>query len=168
MAVTELSEQRGVRLALDWGQARIGVAACDPEGTMAYPVETIPSGRSDGAREAALRRVRALVTEYEAVEVVLGWPTNLAGRDGPATEAMARVEVELSRVVAPLTVVRIDERMSTAEAARMLGHAGRDSRRRRAVIDQAAAVGILNNALEARRARRGERDPSGPEGSGDL
>lgn len=140
-----LSAARGVRLALDWGKARIGVAACDPDGTLAYPVETID------ARQLPLRRVAALVAEYEPVELVLGWPRNLQGSDGPAAQAMLEIWTSLSQAVAPLVVVLIDERMSSAEAARRLAAAGKNSRQRRGIIDQAAAVGILEHALETRR-----------------
>ncbi|WP_203566935.1 Holliday junction resolvase RuvX [Aestuariimicrobium ganziense] len=136
-----------MRLALDWGQARIGVAACDPDGLLAHPVETIP------ANQHALDRVRALADEYEPVEVVLGWPRNLRGVEGPAVERMRLVLADLERVLDPIPVVLVDERMSTADAARRLAAAGRNSRQRRGVIDQAAAVGILEQALESRRHR---------------
>lgn len=136
-----------MRLALDWGRARIGVAACDPDGTMAHPVETIAAG------PGALARVQALLDEYEPVEVVLGWPRNLRGEDGPAAQAMAEVHAALSEAVAPVPVCVVDERMSSAEAARRLVAAGKNSRQRRGIIDQAAAVGILEQALEERRHR---------------
>lgn len=144
--MTGLSQQRGVRLALDWGRARIGVAACDPDGVMAYPVETI------NAKDEPLRRIRALVAEYEPVEVVFGWPRNLAGKEGPAVDALRLVLADLEMAIAPVPVVLVDERMSTAEATRKLAAAGKDSRARRGIIDQVAAVGILDSALESRRA----------------
>lgn len=127
---------------------------------MAYPVETIANGPKPGHREQVLARLRVLVIEYEPVELVLGWPTSLAGTAGLAVEAMTAVEETLTSAFAPLRVVRVDERMSTAEASRKLAGAGRDSRQRRGVIDQAAAVGILDGALNARRLRRdrGERE----------
>ncbi|MGD7731679.1 Holliday junction resolvase RuvX [Propionibacteriaceae bacterium G57] len=138
-----------MRLALDWGKARIGVAACDPGGVLAYPVGTI------NAKDAPLRAVLALVAEYEPVEVVFGWPRNLAGKEGPAVEALRGVVAELEAAIAPLRVVLVDERMSSAEAARKLAAAGKDSRARRGIIDQMAAVTILEHALERRR-------PGGP------
>ena len=140
-----LSNERGIRLCFDWGKARVGVAYCDPDGIMAHPVETIP------AKDQPFRRVAALVAEYEPVEVVLGWPRNLAGKEGPAVDFMRGVLTELQATVAPLRVVLVDERMSTAEASRRLAQAGKNARQRRGIIDQAAAVGILEQALESRR-----------------
>lgn len=145
MSRTELSSERGVRLALDWGKARVGVAACDPDGVMAYPVETVD------ARNNPLGRISALVAEYEPVELVLGWPRNLAGAEGPAVDALRGVLAALEDAVHPLNVVLVDERMSTAEASRKLSAVGKDSRARRGIIDQMAAVGILEQALERRR-----------------
>ena len=69
--------RRGVRLALDWGEARIGVAACDPAGTLAYPVEHRAGGPGD---DAALV---ALVAEYAPIEMVVGLPRSLSGGEGP-------------------------------------------------------------------------------------
>ncbi|MDO4784437.1 MAG: Holliday junction resolvase RuvX [Propionibacteriaceae bacterium] len=139
----------GVRLGLDWGKARIGVAACDREGLLAYPVETVP------AVDAA-RRLPQLVAEYEPVEIVLGLPVDLKGRRGIAAEYV----LAEARRVAPLLGVPIrlsDERLSTASASRRLGQAGKNSRAQRQLIDQAAAVEILNGALEAeRRGQLGE------------
>lgn len=142
---SELSTERGRRLALDWGKARIGVACCDPDGTMASPVETVAT------RDQPLRRVRELVAEYEPVEVVLGWPRNLRGEDGPAAQAMALVLADLRAAIAPVPVCLVDERLSTAEASRKLQQAGRSSRQRRGIIDQVAAVAILDQALDVRR-----------------
>ena len=140
-----LSDERGVRLALDWGKARIGVAACDPDGVLAYPVETV------NAKDQPLRRILALVAEYEAIEVVFGWPRNLSGKEGPAVDGLTTVLADLEAAISPVPVVLVDERMSTAEASRKLAAAGKDSRARRGIIDQMAAVGILEHALESRR-----------------
>lgn len=141
---TQLGPERGVRIALDWGRARIGVAACDPDGVLAYPVCTID------ARNDPMRQVRAVLAEYEPVEVVLGWPIDLRGREGPAARAMAANAEQLAALVGAEKVVCVDERLSTAEAARRLSATGKDSRARRGIIDQAAAVGILEHALATR------------------
>ena len=131
----------GVRLAVDWGKARVGVAACDPDGLLAYPVETVPTGGG------TVQRLAEICAEYEPIEVLLGWPVNLAGREGPAVQQMSEVADRLHTGLArPLRVV--DERLSTASAARKLAASGRTSRSRRAIIDQAAAVDILEQALE--------------------
>ncbi|MBO1030154.1 Holliday junction resolvase RuvX [Tessaracoccus sp. SD287] len=140
-----MSDDRGVRLALDWGKARIGVAACDPDGVLAYPVETV------NAKDQPLRRILALVAEYDPVEVVFGWPRNLSGQEGPAVDGLRAVLADLEAAISPVPVVLVDERMSTAEATRKLAAAGKDSRARRGIIDQMAAVGILEHALESRR-----------------
>ncbi|WP_207473460.1 Holliday junction resolvase RuvX [Tessaracoccus sp. SD287] len=134
-----------MRLALDWGKARIGVAACDPDGVLAYPVETV------NAKDQPLRRILALVAEYDPVEVVFGWPRNLSGQEGPAVDGLRAVLADLEAAISPVPVVLVDERMSTAEATRKLAAAGKDSRARRGIIDQMAAVGILEHALESRR-----------------
>lgn len=134
----------GVRLGLDWGRARIGVAACDRDGTLCYPVTTVP------ATDRPLDHIVALVDEYEPIEVVLGMPTDLRGEAGLAAQAMAEVGDALSAALAvPVRVV--DERMSSASAHRQLAAAGRSTRSRRSVIDQAAAVAILESAVRTER-----------------
>jgi putative Holliday junction resolvase len=135
----------GVRLALDWGRARIGVAASDREALMAYPVETVPAGPS------ALDRVAALVGEYEPVELLLGLPRNLAGQEGPAAQAMRVVAAELANRLPGCPIRLVDERMTTVTASRQLSGAGRNTRKQRQVIDQAAAVALLEAALHSER-----------------
>jgi len=135
----------GVRLALDWGKARIGVAASDPSGILAHPVETIPAGPD------AVARVQQLVAEYEPIEVVLGLPRNLAGVEGPAALAIRQVAAGLVAVLGELPVRLVDERLTTVTASRQLSGAGRNTRKQRAVIDQAAAVALLEQALQYER-----------------
>ena len=135
----------GVRLALDWGKARIGVAASDPGGILAHPVETVAAGPN------ALPRIRALVTEYRPFELVLGLPRNLAGAEGPAAIAMREVAVTLAAFLPGLPIRLVDERLTTVSASRQLANAGRNTRRQRAVIDQAAAVALLEQALQHER-----------------
>ncbi|MCB0910971.1 MAG: Holliday junction resolvase RuvX [Propionibacteriaceae bacterium] len=137
--------RRGVRLALDWGRARIGVAASDPDGILAHPVETVPAG------PAAMARIGALVAEYEPLEVVLGLPRNLAGVEGPAAVAMREVAGSLAAALPDVPIRLVDERLTTVTASRQLSGAGRDARRQRSVIDQAAAVALLEMALQHER-----------------
>ncbi len=137
-----------MRLALDLGGARIGVAACDREGLLAYPVVTVP------ARPDPLPELRRLVTEYEPVAVVVGLPVDLAGRDGPAAIAVRARAAEIADVLRPVPVFLADERMTTATAAGRLRATGRTARTSRAVIDQAAAVAILEGVLDAERGGR--------------
>lgn len=134
----------GVRLALDWGKARIGVAACDASAILAYPVETVPAGEP-------YARLAELVTEYAPIEVVIGYPVNLAGQDGPAARDVWEAAKGLARRITPTPIRLVDERMSTVSASRRLGDAGRTTRQQRDVIDQAAAVEILNQALDQER-----------------
>ena len=137
--------RRGVRLALDWGKARIGVAACDPDGTLAYPVETVQTA-------TAQRRLTELLAEYEPIEVIIGLPRNLAGEEGPAAQHV-RAQTAALIEANPLISWRFsDERLTTVTASRRLQSAGRDTRRQRAVIDQFAAVAILEGALAVERA----------------
>ena len=134
----------GVRLGVDVGSVRVGVASCDPAGLIATPVETLRRGQGD---VDALAR---LVADREAVEVVVGLPTSLSGRAGPAAEAVTAYAGTLAaRLSVPVRLV--DERFSTVGAQRGLRASGVDTRKGRSVIDQAAAVIILQGALDAER-----------------
>jgi putative Holliday junction resolvase len=134
----------GVRVGIDVGSVRVGVAACDPAGLIATPVRTLSRGKGD------LDALADLVTEREAVEVVVGLPTSLSGRAGPAAAAAEAYAGELAARV-PVPVRLVDERFSTVGAQRDLRDSGVDTRRGRSVIDQAAAVIILQGALDAER-----------------
>lgn len=136
----------GVRLGIDPGDARIGVARSDPTGFLATPVETVRRGRGD------LGRIAAIVAEHEAVEVVLGLPRSLSGREGPAAVKTREFAARLARSVAPVPVRLVDERLTTVSAEAMLRDRGRKGTARRAVVDQAAAVLILQHALDTERA----------------
>jgi putative holliday junction resolvase len=140
--------RRGRRLAVDAGEARIGVAACDPDGLLATPVETVPVRDAP----AAQRRLAELVAEYEPVEVVVGLPRSLHGGEGPSARRVRAFAQETARRIAPVPVRLVDERMSTVTAARGMRDSGVSARRGRARIDQAAAVVILQTALDAERA----------------
>ncbi|NLU73707.1 Holliday junction resolvase RuvX [Streptomyces sp. HNM0575] len=139
--------RRGRRLAVDVGDARIGVASSDPDGLLATPVETVP-GRD---LPAARRRLAALVTEYEPIEVVAGLPRSLNGGEGPAAAKVREFAGELARKITPVPVRLVDERMSTVTAAQDMRASGVNSKKGRSRIDQAAAVVILQNALETER-----------------
>lgn len=140
--------RRGRRLAVDVGDARIGVASCDPDGVLATPVETVP-GRDV---PAAHRRLVQLVEEYEPIEVVVGLPRSLSGGEGPAAVKVRAFAEEVARRVAPVPVRLVDERMTTVTAGQGLRASGVKSKKGRSVIDQVAAVIILQNALESERA----------------
>jgi putative holliday junction resolvase len=126
---------------------RIGVAVSDPDGILATPVETVRRDRSG----KHVRRLAELVVELEAVEVVVGLPRTLADRTGPsARDAMELAEV-LARRIAPTPVRLADERLTTVSAQRSLQQAGVRVKAQRMVIDQAAAVAILQGWLDERR-----------------
>jgi len=134
----------GVRVGVDVGSVRVGVATCDPAGLIATPVSTLSRGKGD------LDALATLVAEREAVEVLVGLPTSLSGQAGPAAEAAEAYAGELAARV-PVPVRLVDERFSTVGAQRDLRASGVDTRRGRSVIDQAAAVIILQGALDAER-----------------
>lgn len=142
----------GRRLGVDFGEVRVGVALSDPAGVLATPLITLKRDRCGDTDIAALA---ALVTEHEVVEVVVGLPRTLAGRHGPAAaaaEAYARALAE--RLGEGVPVRLTDERLTTVSAARVLAERGVRGLRQRAVLDQAAAVQILQGWLEARRTAR--------------
>ena len=130
------------------GSVRIGVAASDPDGILATPVETVRRDRSG----KHLRRLAELVAELQAVEVVVGLPRTLADRTGPSALDAIDLAETLAERVAPVPVRLADERLTTVSAQRSLRDAGVRAKEQRAVIDQAAAVAILQSWLDQRRA----------------
>ncbi|MCK1797831.1 Holliday junction resolvase RuvX [Streptomyces sp. XM4193] len=146
--------RRGRRLAVDVGDARIGVASCDPDGVLATPVETVPGKDVP----AAQRRLAQLVQEYEPLEVLIGLPRSLSGGEGPAAAKVRSFAERLAALVGPVPVRLVDERMSTVTAAQSMRASGVSAKKGRSRIDQAAAVVILQSALEA---ERGSGQPPG-------
>ncbi|WP_432975515.1 Holliday junction resolvase RuvX [Dactylosporangium sp. CA-233914] len=145
---------RGRRLGIDVGSVRVGVAACDPDGILASPVATVARDQQPkpDAVPSDISEILRYAAEYEAVEIVVGLPINLAGKEGPAATLIRQYADRLAELAAPVPVVLADERMSTAAATRRLSERGVRGRRQRAVVDQAAAVEILQGWLDARRA----------------
>jgi putative pre-16S rRNA nuclease len=146
----------GARVGVDVGSVRIGVAASDPSGVLATPVRTV-------ARDAAgtgtdLEEIAAIVAELNAVEAVVGLPRTLAGKEGPASTEARQYARRLAVRIDPVPVRLLDERLTTVDAHRSLRDSGIDTRRHRAVVDQAAAVLILQAALDA---ERGSGHPPG-------
>ncbi len=143
---------RGRRVGVDVGSVRIGVAVSDPDGILATPVETVRRDKTD----RHLRRLTQLIGELEAVEVVVGLPRTLADRTGPSAQDAIELAEDLGRRVAPTPVRMADERLTTVTAQRSLREAGVRARGQKAMIDQAAAVGILQSWLDQRRAMLNE------------
>ena len=134
----------GVRLGVDAGKARVGVAVCDRDGLLATPVVTL--ARS----ETTVPELGRLVDDYGATEVVVGLPLSLRGDDTASTADARTLAAELAAAV-EVPVRLVDERLSTVSAQRALHQSGRSVKASRPVIDQVAAVIILQNALDFER-----------------
>lgn len=138
----------GVRLGIDVGQARVGLAATDPAGILATPVATLKRDTQD-LRD--LHQIIDEVTQRNAVRVYVGDPINLKGKKTASTDDAHRFARQLVALLAeaelPVQVRLIDERLSTVSASQKLHQAGVSSRNQRSVIDQLAAVAILEHAL---------------------
>jgi putative pre-16S rRNA nuclease len=139
----------GVRLGIDVGAVRVGVASSDRDGILATPVETVTV--TSASPDEHLTRVAAIVAELDVTEVVVGLPRSLSGQEGSAATTVRAYAVEIARRVAPVPVRLVDERLSTVTAHQKLHQAGRKGRKHRPVIDQVAAVVILQSALDGER-----------------
>lgn len=134
-----------MRLAVDVGSVRIGVARCDAGGLLASPLTVVKRGKGD------LDALARLTQEASAIEIVAGLPTSLSGRDGPAAKAVREFAIALADRVAPVPVRLVDERFTTTTAHEALRRGGKDSRARRQVVDAAAAAILLQAALDTER-----------------
>ena len=101
--------RRGIRLGVDVGKVRVGVARSDPDGLLAVPVETVT--RAD----AAVARVLAIAEEHSAIELLVGLPTSISGGETAST-ADARAFAEELATASALPVRLVDERLSTVSA----------------------------------------------------
>lgn len=140
----------GVRLGIDVGTARIGVARSDRDGLLAVPVETVPRGDGDVAR------IAALAAEYDAFELVVGLPVALSGRETASTADARGFAQALAD--AGHRVRLIDERLSTVSAHGALRGSGRSQKSSRSIVDQVAAVVLLQQALDV---EKGTGNPAG-------
>jgi putative Holliday junction resolvase len=134
-----------VRLAVDVGSVRIGVARCDPGGFLASPLTVVKRGRGD------LDTLAELIATEEAIEVVAGLPTSLSGKEGPAARTARDFARALAARVAPVPVRLVDERFTTTTAHEALRRSGKDSKARRQIVDAAAAAVFLQAALDTER-----------------
>jgi putative Holliday junction resolvase len=144
---------RGRRLGVDVGKVRVGVALSDPDGILASPLVTVPRdmGAAADSVPADIAELVRLVREHEAVQVVVGLPVRLDGSEGAAAIDIRAYAERLARAVGHVPVILADERMSTVVASRRLAERGVRGKRQRAVVDQAAAVEILQSWLNAQR-----------------
>ncbi|KDA05649.1 Holliday junction resolvase [Microbacterium sp. CH12i] len=144
--------RRGVRLGIDVGKARVGVSRCDPDGMLAVPVETV--ARS----EQSLTRIAELAVEHEPLEFVVGLPVNMRGDDTPSTTDAREFAAALQRLTG-VPVRMMDERLSTVTAHAALRSSGRTQRKSRSIVDQIAAVVLLQHAIDT------EKSTGNPAGS---
>lgn len=131
------------------GTVRVGLSLCDPDGIIATPLETLPRDEKSGSD---LTKVTEIVAEYEVIEVIVGNPVHLSGRVGVSATLAAEYAAKVAEQVAPVTVRLVDERLSTVTAHQQLRQAGVKGRGHRRVVDQVAAVVILQNALDFEKA----------------
>lgn len=134
----------GVRVGVDVGTVRIGVARSDPHGLLATPVETVPRGDGD------IARILAIAAEVDAIEFIVGLPLALSGARTASTNDATAFAGRLAAAT-PLAVRMIDERLSTVSAQSALRGAGRNTKNSRSVVDQVAAVIIVQHALDSER-----------------
>lgn len=152
-----MSVRPGVRLGVDVGTVRVGVAVSDPSGVLATPHATLrrtwPNSDATGpdATDDDVAEIVALGAEREAIEVIVGLPRSLDGGEGPSAAAARKYAAELTRRVAPVSVRLVDERLTSVSAHRALRDSGVAGRRQREIVDQAAAVLILQAALDEER-----------------
>ncbi|MBL3698078.1 Holliday junction resolvase RuvX [Leucobacter luti] len=142
----------GVRIGVDVGKARIGVARSDFHGMLATPVETVAR---DAAGITDLARLAEIAAELDAFEVVVGLPLNMRGEHTPSTDDATGFAARLAARLAPAGIGTrlVDERLSTVSAQGQLRQAGKKTKQSRSIIDQAAAVVILQHALDSERAQ---------------
>lgn len=133
--------RRGVRLGVDVGKARVGVARCDPDGLLAVPIETVPRNTH------TISRLTELATEYDAMEILVGLPISLSGGETASTADARTVAAALAEATG-VPIRLIDERLSTVSAHAALRESGRSQRSSRKLVDQVAAVVLLQQAID--------------------
>ena len=131
----------GRRLGIDYGQARIGIAICDVEGLVATPLTTL---KNDGKLFAEFAKI---IDEYQPVGIYLGKPKHLSGVEGATVELVAAFAERLKESFA-LPITYVDERLTSGHAEKLLKSAGKSSRESRGLIDQLAAVAILELGIQ--------------------
>ncbi len=132
---------RGRRIAFDYGDARIGVAICDPDGILATPLPFL-----DSRNPKVLREISSLLDEYEPIIIYIGLPKLLSGSEGESVEKVRGFASKLSEIT-DLPITYIDERLSTVGAQKKLHEAGKNAKDSRALIDSMSAVAILESGL---------------------
>ena len=134
--------QRGRRIAFDYGDVRIGVAASDADSIICSPITTLKS--SD---KSLLKSIAEIFLDIQPVQIFVGRPALMSGKDGAATDKAVAFADSL-RGITDVEVMMVDERLSTVSAARNLRESGRNAKDSKDSIDMAAAVGILEFAID--------------------
>lgn len=133
--------QRGRRIAFDYGDARIGVAASDQDSILVSPLTTLATSSRN-----LLKEIAVIFEEISPIQIYVGKPTNMSGVDSTATSKVLNFIEDLKKIT-ETPIILIDERMSTVSASRSLREAGLDSKKSKSIIDMAAAVAILEFAI---------------------
>lgn len=136
--------RRGVRVGVDVGTVRVGVARSDPDGILSIPVETLQ--RADDGSE--LQRLIAIINEFSALEVLVGLPRHLKGGEGISAKAARKYARRIALALPGVRIAMIDERLTSTQAHDRLRDAGLAEREHRSMIDQVAAQIIVEQALE--------------------
>ena len=137
--------QRGRRIAFDYGDIRIGVAVCDPDGIISSPLAVLR------AEDRNLRsEIQSLIAEYEPVQIFIGLPKQLSGVESSSAEKARNFGAMIAELTS-IEIVYIDERLSTVSAQSKLREAGKSTRESKELIDAMAAVEILELGLQSAR-----------------
>jgi putative Holliday junction resolvase len=132
---------RGRRIAFDYGDSRIGVAICDPDGILATPLRFL-----DARHPKLPQMLKELFAEYEPIAIFLGLPKHLSGEAGEAVSKVKDFAAQISRLT-EVEITYVDERLSTVDAQRKLREAGKNAKESKSLVDSMAAVAILESGL---------------------
>jgi putative Holliday junction resolvase len=148
-----MPDVHGTWIGVDVGTVRVGVARSDPYGVLATPVATLARhpDATPAPGDADIEAIVDLVVEHRASGVVIGLPRSMSGDEGPSAAKARQYASVVAARIAPVWVRLVDERLTSVDAHRTLRDSGVSGRRQRAVVDQAAAVLILQGALDTQR-----------------
>jgi putative Holliday junction resolvase len=144
--------RRGRRLGIDYGDVRVGISVSDLEAILVSPLITLKND------DDLLTNIDAIVTENQPIYIALGSPIHLSGASGSKSLAVQEFATRLKNLV-PTDIFLIDERLTTTSAQNQLREVGKSSRESKGIIDQIAAVNILNQALLLERSENGLGNP---------
>jgi putative Holliday junction resolvase len=131
----------GRRLGIDYGQARVGIAICDVDGMVATPLVTLKNDKS------LFTKLTQLIDEHNIVGVYLGKPKHLSGVEGATVELVSAFAQRFSESF-EIPITYVDERLTSGGAEKLLKAAGKNSRESRGLVDQLAAVAILELGIQ--------------------